>query len=475
MIKRIWAIILSMVLLLSASLTTYACDEEQTNIYALKVLFGNESYAFENNKNVEELFSALYICCEQADKNGQEKLDLLKKARVGGVPTLDKINISSTQLYACSHNRWLLETKGIEKVQGARKELLRKSVSHVFKYNWLSAKINKDKIDSFAALLYYTHILADYLADDPEDTEISAYGFNVPSYTGKDHIELKGNKAEFTSKEKKGSDSYIKFSSIDKLGRTGVATALLGPDTLAPADSRQDIGNIKPSGWNQNKYEGFVSSQPPYLYNRCHLISHKLANQDIANNLITGTRYLNEAMIPFENEVVDYITKTGNHVLYRATPIYVGNNTLANGVKLEAYSVEDKGKGVQFNVYLYNVQPGIDISYEDGSNGLADQIKNADGILPFSIANGGESNPDLLYEIRNQLEILFSDQKNSSTYKTMMNELDLIAGKARSIGGDSEWKYYMAMKECQYEYVEKLSLYVPELLSNEKFFAKIFK
>lgn len=155
---------------------------------------------------------------------------------------------------------------------------------------------------------------------------------------------------------------------MDKLGRCGVAFANIGLD-LMPTEERGYIGNIKPSGWHTVKYD-IVDGK--YLYNRCHLIGYQLTSENAnEKNLITCTRYMNTVgMLGFENEVAEYIKKTGNHVLYRVTPMYEGNNLLASGVNIEALSVEDKGKGIQFNVYVYNVQDGILIDYSDGSSSL---------------------------------------------------------------------------------------------------------
>ena len=279
----------------------------------------------------------------------------------------------------------------------------------------------------------------------------------------------------FTNKQKKQTETYMKFEGKDNLGRIGEAFAVLGTEMLAPAYSRLKIGNIKPSGWNQNKYEGLVTTQPPYVYNRCHLIAHMLLNNDTEDNLITGTRYMNEAMEEKEFEVRDYIKESGNHVLYRATPIYKGNNLVANGVQLEAYSVEDKGKGIQFNVYCYNVQPGVNISYENGANELADKTLNNNDILPFAIMGANDKNPDLIYEIEKQLKILFDGQKETANYKDMMRELQYVTDEARKMDSGSSAKEYQAMKEVQYKYMEALSTYVPKLLKNEKFFKSAFK
>lgn len=475
--KRIMAALLTISLLFTLPVTAFACDEEQSNLYVLQVLFGDNASYYEDDANVIKLLSALYICSEQADKEGQEKLNALKKAKVGGVPTLAKVNVSSEDLFDCSHNSWDHVSTSAKKAQMARKDLLRKTVVKVFDFGWFDEtfRSNSGQIDSFAALLYYSHILADYLADDPLDTAVSAKGYDIPAFSGNASIELNGNRPSFTSAQKKSTVSYRKFSGFDAYGRTGAAEVNVGPETLAPAGSRQNIGNIKPSGWQQERYAGLVSTDPPYLYNRCHLVAHQLANVDDANNLITGTRYLNEAMIPYEEKVVSYVRETGNHVLYRATPVYIGANAVASGVHLEAYSIEDKGKGISFNVYLYNVQPGVNIDYANGKSELADQTIYADDIIPFSTVNPSDSNPDLMYEISKQLELLFANQKNSADYTSMMNELDSIADEARNVSGNNDWQIYSKLKQYQYKYLQVLSTHVPKLLANEEFFISTFK
>lgn len=148
---------------------------------------------------------------------------------------------------------------------------------------------------------------------------------------------------------------------------------------------------------------------------------------------------------------------------------------MANGVQVEAYSVEDNGKGIQFNVYFYNVQPGVKIYYENGKNVLADKTLTANDILPFATINPTDKNPDLMYEINKQLDILFADQKESSEYNSMMNQLQSVADNARMKGNAGGVKEYQEAKKIQYEYVETLSEYVPKLLENEKFFNDILK
>lgn len=166
----------------------------------------------------------------------------------------------------------------------------------------------------------------------------------------------------FTSK------SFEAYSELDKLGRCGVAFANIGTDTM-PTGEREAISNIKPTGWHTVKYD-IVDGK--YLYNRCHLIGYQLTAENAnEKNLITGTRYMNvEGMLPFENKVAEYIKKTGNHVLYRVSPIFEKNNLVASGLQMEAESVEDRGEGIMFNVYVYNNQPQIKIDYATGDSSL---------------------------------------------------------------------------------------------------------
>ena len=162
--------------------------------------------------------------------------------------------------------------------------------------------------------------------------------------------------------------SFEKYSELDELGRCGIAFANIGTDTM-PTEERGAIGQIKPTGWQMAKYDCIDGK---YLYNRCHLIGYQLTAENAnEKNLITGTRYMNvEGMLPFEDEVADYIEKTKNHVLYRVTPIFEENNLVASGVQMEAKSVEDNGKGILFNVYVYNNQPDIEIDYLTGKSKL---------------------------------------------------------------------------------------------------------
>ena len=188
---------------------------------------------------------------------------------------------------------------------------------------------------------------------------------DIPEYNGKPYVYINSN-VPFFNESDLTITSFEKYSELDSLGRCGVAVASIGKDIM-PTEERGAIGSVKPSGWHTVRYQGIDGN---YLYNRCHLIGYQLSGENAnENNLITGTRYLNvEGMLPFENMVAEYVEETNNHVLYRVTPIFEGNNLLASGVLIEAKSVEDNGKGIQFNVYCYNVQPGIEIDYKTGKS-----------------------------------------------------------------------------------------------------------
>lgn len=192
---------------------------------------------------------------------------------------------------------------------------------------------------------------------------------DIPEYQGNPYVIINNNIPTFSEKDY-NTESFETYSDLDNLGRCGVAYAKIGKETMPTDDEeRQSISEITPSGWKQAEYKGIIEGD--YLYNRCHLIGYQLAGENAnEKNLITGTRYLNiEGMLPFENRVAEYIEKNkNNHVLYRVTPIYDRENLVARGVQMEAYSIEDNGKGLCFNIFAYNVQPGISINYATGES-----------------------------------------------------------------------------------------------------------
>lgn len=194
----------------------------------------------------------------------------------------------------------------------------------------------------------------------------------IPEYGGEPYVVVDDNEPSFSESDFT-TESFEEYSDLDNLGRCGTAFANIGKD-LMPTQKRGSIGSVKPSGWRTVKYDNVDGK---YLYNRCHLIGYQLTAENAnEKNLITGTRYMNvDGMLPFENMVADYIKETGNHVLYRVTPIYDGKNLVASGVQMEAESVEDEGEGITFNVYVYNNQPGIVIDYATGESRRSSDAK----------------------------------------------------------------------------------------------------
>ena len=198
-------------------------------------------------------------------------------------------------------------------------------------------------------------------------TEVTISVADIPAYAGDPYVTINDNVPQFLETDL-ATSSYEYYSDLDDLDRCGVVYACIGTD-LMPTEERGNIGSVKPSGWHTVKYD-IVDGK--YLYNRCHLIGYQLTAENAnVKNLITGTRYLNvQGMLPFENLTADYVKETGNHVMYRVTPVFEGSNLVASGVLMEAYSVEDQGKGICFCTYCYNVQPGVAIDYATGDSHL---------------------------------------------------------------------------------------------------------
>ena len=224
-------------------------------------------------------------------------------------------------------------------------------------------KKNKKLLTTFITMLLLLIII--YISEKilPQNVEVANYNnlIEVPEYNGQIYVKINNNIPYFTKED------FENYSKLDEKGRCGIAYANICKEIMPPdGDKRGDISSVKPTGWVQKKYDG------EYLYNRCHLIGYQLSDEDAnERNLITGTRYFNvSGMLPFENEVAEYIntSKQDVHVLYRVTPLFKDDDMLASGVEMEAYSVEDNGQGVCFNVYVYNVQPGININYKTGES-----------------------------------------------------------------------------------------------------------
>ena len=202
----------------------------------------------------------------------------------------------------------------------------------------------------------------------------------IPYYSGDPYVVIYDNLPDFPE-EDRVAECFEDYGDLDALNRCTVAYACVGIDTM-PTEKRGSIGSVKPTGWQTAKYDNVDGK---YLYNRCHLIGYQLTAENAnERNLITGTRYMNtEGMLPFENMVADYIKETGNHVLYRVTPVFSGDNLVADGVQMEALSLEDQGNGICFNVFCYNAQPGIAIDYATGES-------HADPSVGFPEGNSGE-------------------------------------------------------------------------------------
>ncbi len=228
-------------------------------------------------------------------------------------------------------------------------------------------------IVTIAALLIvlFTEYKENILSSETSVSNVMQTSFSleqIPEFSNVPYVVLNNNLPNFEEKDYT-LEPFEQYSELDELGRCGVAFANICK-AIMPNEPRGEIGSVKPSGWHTARYDDLVEGK--YLYNRCHLIGYQLAGENAnEKNLITGTRYLNvKGMLPFENEVAEYVEKNNHHVLYRVTPIFEGNNLVASGVEMEAYSVENKGEGVCFHVYVYNNQPGIVIDYATGESGI---------------------------------------------------------------------------------------------------------
>lgn len=215
----------------------------------------------------------------------------------------------------------------------------------------------------------------------------------VQPYDREAYIELNNNIPSFSDSDRRITQAFEFYSDLDALGRCRQAYANICPE-IQPTEERSAIGQIRPSGWHIVKYNDLIDGN--YLYNRCHLIGYQLAGENAnEKNLITGTRYLNVVgMLQFENQVNDYVSLTGNHVLYRVTPMFEGDNLVASGVQIEAWSVEDGGKGICFNVYCYNVQPGIEIDYATGESWVSEAVPNNDDTNAHVDEQNGDDSVD---------------------------------------------------------------------------------
>lgn len=261
-----------------------------------------------------------------------------------------------------------------------------------------------------------------YPSQNSGDIEPSNQVKDIPDYSGDPFFVINENQPNFSEVDNK-SLSFESYSDLDKLGRCGVAIANIGRD-LMPTEERGSIGQVKPSGWQTVKYDNVDGK---YLYNRCHLIGYQLTGENAnTKNLITGTRYMNvEGMLPFENMVADYIKETNNHVLYRVTPVFSGNDLVARGVQMEAASVEDNAAGICFNVFVYNVQPGITIDYASGRSSLGQGSgKNSDSKSDQSSQEIRGNSNSKIYHCPGQAA--YKDMANSKYLKIFSSEQEAI-------------------------------------------------
>ena len=231
------------------------------------------------------------------------------------------------------------------------------------------------------AVLLVLSVLSQWYAAGPGWKGAAVSLENIPDFSGEPFVVIGDNRPDF-SEEDLTEESYEYYSPLDALGRCGYTIACVGRDIM-PTEDRESISNVKPTGWVQAQYDCVEAKN---LYNRCHLIGFQLTGENANEcNLITGTRFCNtEGMLPFENMVADYVKETGNHVLYRVTPIFQTNELVARGIHMEAFSVEDEGAGVCFNVFVYNCQPGVVIDYATGESRLAAENGSSDSNIQMS-------------------------------------------------------------------------------------------
>ena len=248
----------------------------------------------------------------------------------------------------------------------------------------------------------------------------------VPEYDGVPYVEINDNEPEFTEAELT-TESYEEYSELDRLGRCGTAEACIGED-LMPDGEREDISEVEPTGWENREYDIVDGG---YVYNRCHLIGFQLSGENAnEENLITGTRYMNtEGMLPFENMVAEYVQETDNHVMYRVTPVFEGDDLVASGVQMEAESVEDGGAGICFNIYVYNVQPEIIIDYSTGAN-WADTDSGNEKTADISAADDSDAENGEDQEPKEQTYILNKNTKKF--HKPECSSVDDIKAENKS-------------------------------------------
>lgn len=269
--------------------------------------------------------------------------------------------------------------------------------------------------------------------DEPLEIQETTANFslqNIPRYSGEPYVEINSNEPDFTY-DSSQIESYESYGDLDFLGRCGIAESCIGSD-LMPTEDRGTIGQVKPSGWHTVKYDNVEGK---YLYNRCHLIGYQLTAENAnEKNLITGTRYMNTVgMLSFEDMVADYIHETNNHVMYRVTPVFEGDNLLVSGVQMEAESVEDNGSGISYNVFVYNVQPGITIDYSNGESSKTDDSIGEDDVAVPNTQTGQSTSTITTYML-NKNTHKFHDPDCSSVQDTKpQNREEFVGGREELI------------------------------------------
>ena len=274
---------------------------------------------------------------------------------------------------------------------------------------------------------------------------------DLPKFNGMAYITINNNEPHF-SKDEITTQSFEKYSSLDYLGRCGTAFVCVGKDIM-PIEERGEIGMIKPTGWHTVKYEVVDGN---YLYNRCHLIGFQLTGENAnEKNLITGTRFLNiEGMLPFEDMIADYVKETGNHVMYRVTPIFRGVNLLCDGVQMEAYSVEDSGEGISFNIFAYNAQPQVEINYLTGESALISSMLS-DGENFGTVSYSSEITTNTDYNSYSELTVT----SNSSEIRNK-NTIYIINKNSMKIHLETCIHAKKMKKENREEYKGKIDKYI---------------
>lgn len=483
MIKRFVVVCFSLLFILQCTtLPCYACDEKISEDTIAQIIFGDDALKYQSNEKYSEkykiLMDAIYLCCEQSNNQGQKKIDYLKTHKIRCIPSLSKINVKQDCLMDCTHTSW--ESTYVDaSVKDKRKKILNKSVNKVFDFglfnNWFGSQ--SGECESFSALLYYSHILSDYLTNDPSETETNFKGKHFDGYSGIGFKVINNDKPSFSSDLKTNLNSRIEYSGLDSLGRAGTAYAVLSKENVSVKTPRENMTKIKPVGFQFDKYPKIVNSGmgAAYLFNRCHLIAHSFGGVEEEKNLITGTRYLNaDLMKEIEDEVNDYLKHSDNHVLYRVTPVYNKDNLVATGVLMEAYSVEDNGDGISYNRFCYNVQPGVRINYANGKNEKVDVITYEESALPFVEINPNDVN--LIDEMNKHLKVLFDKGETKITYDSMMSDINSVKARTKSVSSnnENEAKRYMQMKEIENEYFNILKRNIPQLLQKSDFFKTAF-